>query len=123
MTDNNSAESKQIAVIENTLEGSWILDTYTKDENQQILTFIIPEKSGEWSILQQRTSPIDDEFISLQYRITLPTIDIAKMEVRVNENTKVLKYNIDILSSGLKVLYLTDEYGIKSNYRYVPQSQ
>ena len=118
MTDDNSEKLKQIALIEDTLDGSWSLDVYSNGEKQQILTFIKPENSGDWGSLQQKTSPIDICFISLEYRIIVLSTDIAIMEVRVNEDSKVLKYNIDVLSSGLKILYLTDEYGIKSNYRF-----
>ncbi len=123
MKDDNSEKLKQIALIEDALDGSWSLDVYSNGEKQQILTFIKPENSGDWGALQQKTSPIDIGFISLEYRIIVLSSDIATMEVRVNEDSKVLKYNIDVLSSGLKILYLTDEYGIKSNYRFHSESQ
>ncbi|MBK8142693.1 MAG: hypothetical protein IPK57_18080 [Chitinophagaceae bacterium] len=57
MTDDNSEKLKQIALIEDTLDGSWSLDVYSNGEKQQILTFIKPENSGGLGFFTTKTIP------------------------------------------------------------------
>jgi hypothetical protein len=120
---NEVDKSKQIALIEDGLEGVWVLDTIVEQPNKKYLSFIKPNEIGGWGKLMLSERPDIVEYVLLEYEVLVSGDNNAFINVRVMSVGQIIQYALDFLNSWQGILRLDDSNGLRHYYnRLIPRT-